>query len=164
MRALESRLLDSRQARSQSYKVAALVAALGTALISIVTLGAWISMARRTNRQLIKLNRNLLQANTEREAGEATLRQLLKMEAIGQLTGGVAHDFNNMLAVVLGALRLATKRLAKGDTNIQTLIMARLKGRSGQRLSLNACLHFRVSSHWSHSRFYQTSSSVACPT
>ena len=40
------------------------------------------------------------------------------MEAVGQLTGGVAHDFNNMLAVVIGALDIARKRLNAGDPNI----------------------------------------------
>jgi CheY-like chemotaxis protein/two-component sensor histidine kinase len=33
------------------------------------------------------------------------------MEAVGQLTGGIAHDFNNMLAVVVGGIDLAQRRL-----------------------------------------------------
>ena len=50
------------------------------------------------------------------------------MKSLGQLTGGVAHDFNNMLAVVIGGLGVAKRRLEKGDSNIQSLIDGALDG------------------------------------
>ncbi len=49
---------------------------------------------------------------TERKRTEVQLAHAQKMEAVGHLTGGVAHDFNNLFAVILGRLQMLDEELA----------------------------------------------------
>jgi len=52
---------------------------------------------------------------------EAALHQSQKMESVGQLTGGVAHDFNNVLQIISGNLHLLRKTLAKDEAALRRI-------------------------------------------
>jgi signal transduction histidine kinase/CheY-like chemotaxis protein len=83
---------------------------------------------RRQVDELRLLTASLKTEILERERAEATMRQTQKMEALGQLTGGVAHDFNNMLAIIVGNLDLGMRRLSEEDVRARIYVENALSG------------------------------------
>jgi PAS domain S-box-containing protein len=71
---------------------------------------------------------------TQRRQLEDQLRQAQKMEAVGQLAGGVAHDFNNLLQVMIGYTELAMARIPPDQPPYDELRNVLLAGERAARL------------------------------
>jgi signal transduction histidine kinase len=110
----ENDLLGERQAAESMARaimlwliLVGLAGAVGAALAAFAISGAFIRELRAGSDALAEETR-------VRKDAQAILVQTQKMESIGLLAGGVAHDFNNLMTVVIGNLDSVERRLTQG--------------------------------------------------
>ncbi len=72
-----------------------------------------------------KMSLRLSRAEEQRQEMESQLRQAQKLEAVGRLAGGVAHDYNNMTNVILGYTDMALEELSDNDPIYSDLLEIR---------------------------------------
>jgi signal transduction histidine kinase len=131
----EAEVLEQRVERMEGQAVLLRIALVG-ATLAVVALGGFafadsrrrLAAAEAARDSLAAAKAALEEEAASREAAEAQVRQFQKVQAIGQLTGGIAHDFNNMLAIVIGSLDLAKRRLSKDPEKAEACIDSALEG------------------------------------
>src|SRR5579859_5493115 len=115
MIANEDRLLAARTENAAWVTMLARILLLASALLVALIAVVAVRDGHRRETDLEHTNQRLREEVAQRSAAQTQVHQLQKMEAVGQLTGGIAHDFNNMLAIVIGNLDMARRKLTGGE-------------------------------------------------
>ena len=81
-------------------------------------------------------------AREKLEQAQGAVRQAQKMEAVGQLTGGLAHDLDNLLTGIMGNLELLQLRIARGSLDDVDRYVLAAQGAGRRAASLTRLLAF----------------------
>ncbi|MDO9433854.1 ATP-binding protein [Hydrogenophaga sp.] len=116
--------VNGAQVRDWTTEELELIREVGVRMLSAITRESALNALRASEARFAHANENLEHLVAERSARllevESQFRQAQKMEAIGQLTGGLAHDFNNILGTLSNCLQLIRKRVEQGNTDALT--------------------------------------------
>ena len=129
--ASELKLFATQIGQNQSYEVEKRYLHRDGSLVWVLVTSSIVRNSAGEPQYRISVVQNL----TERKRTEDQLKQSLKMDAIGRLAGGVAHDFNTLLNVILGYSELLLSELSEDDAHRERVTQIKNSCEAGAMLT-----------------------------
>ena len=93
---------------------------------------------------LLEVNQRLIEESQEREKAEEMVQRTQQLDAVGRLGAGLAHELNNLLAVIIGSAEYIQRDPTKAERNLQRILSS---AQTGARLTTDLLVFAREGGH-----------------
>ena len=127
-----------------SLSIAGLLLANVVSVAGAAFLNGYRNREDATRERLMEVNQQLIEESQEREKAEEMVQRTQQLDAVGRLGAGLAHELNNLLAVIIGSAEYIQRDPSQAQRNVQRILSS---AQTGARLTTDLLVFAREGGH-----------------